>query len=548
MTERETKSIGAEETFEADLHTRAACEREVLRLADRAMVRVRAAKYAARTITLKVRFGDFETKTRSRTIKEATELTALVAETARALLAEFDFARGIRLLGVSLSHFEPAGAVQQVLSLDTSATTRVQATRVQTTRVQTTWGTARAPCNASRSNVPATPCVPASATTRCDRPSSSITASDAEIMIRIGLVGCGHIGMVHSYALKQLVECGLVDAAVTATFDIDADRSVRAAAYHGATPMSSIEAVVDAVDAVWVCTWTAAHREAVECAAGAGRAIFCEKPLAPTYEECERVAAALATVPHQVGLVLRHAPVFALAAEHVASGRHGRPLATTLRDDQYFPIQGQYGSTWRKDVAAAGGGTLIEHSIHDVDIIRWLLGDPVTVAAHTANRFGHAGIDDIVAVTMAYADGSVAQLTSVWHQVLTRESSRRLEVFCEDALLWTEDDYLGPLHVQTAGGTDTIELRSARVGRPPPGARALRQGRGRLRRAQPAVPGRARVRRSRGGRPPVGRDRPRRPPDRGRRAYCVGGARRGPRAARDRRRVATGSLTVRPNL
>ncbi len=289
------------------------------------------------------------------------------------------------------------------------------------------------------------------------RPAVLLESDEPEIMIRIGLVGCGHIGMVHSYALKQLVACGLVDAAVTATFDIDADRSVRAAAYHGATPMSSIEAVVDAVDAVWVCTWTAAHREAVECAASAGRAIFCEKPLAPNYEECERVAAALATVPHQVGLVLRHAPVFALAAEHVASGRHGRPLATTLRDDQYFPIQGQYGSTWRKDVAAAGGGTLIEHSIHDVDIIRWLLGDPVTVAAHTANRFGHAGIDDVVAVTMAYADGSVAQLTSVWHQVLTRESSRRLEVFCEDALLWTEDDYLGPLHVQTAGGTDTIE-------------------------------------------------------------------------------------------
>jgi predicted dehydrogenase len=150
--------------------------------------------------------------------------------------------------------------------------------------------------------------------------------------------------------------------------------------------------------------------------------------------------------------------VFARAAEIVASGAYGQPLATTLRDDQYFPIQGLYGSTWRKDVAAAGGGTLIEHSIHDVDVLRWMLGDPESVAARVSTRFGHAGIDDIVAATLAYADGSVAQLTSVWHQVLSRESSRRLEVFLDDALIWTEDDYLGPLHVQTSAGTETLEF------------------------------------------------------------------------------------------
>ena len=56
----------------------------------------------------------------------------------------------------------------------------------------------------------------------------------------------------------------------------------------------------------------------------------------------------------------------------------------------------------------------------------------------------------------SYADGSVAQLTSVWHQVLTRESSRRLEVFCEEGYFWTDDDYLGPLHVQTSTGIETI--------------------------------------------------------------------------------------------
>src|SRR5262249_33247851 len=145
----------------------------------------------------------------------------------------------------------------------------------------------------------------------------------------------------------------------------------------GGMPAPSLDALLDAVDVAWICTWTAAHLEAVEAAAGRGLPIFCEKPLAPNLPECEAVSAALARVPHQVGLVLRYAPVFAAAAGIVESGRYGRPLTTNLRDDQYFPIQGSYGSTWRRDRDAAGGGTLIEHSIHDVDVLRWVLGDPV---------------------------------------------------------------------------------------------------------------------------------------------------------------------------
>ena len=214
--------------------------------------------------------------------------------------------------------------------------------------------------------------------------------------------------------------------------------------------------LLDAVDVVWVCTWTAAHLAAVEAAADRGLPVFCEKPLAPTLDAATRVTRALERVPHQVGLVLRWAPVFANAASRLASGEFGRVLATVMRDDQYFPIQGLYGSTWRKDVAAAGGGTLIEHSIHDVDVLRWLLGDPETVSAHVACRFGYERIEDTAALRLQYADGSVAQLTSIWHQVLSRESSRRLEIFCEKALLWTEDDYLGPLYVQTDEGTTAI--------------------------------------------------------------------------------------------
>ena len=276
--------------------------------------------------------------------------------------------------------------------------------------------------------------------------------------MRIGLVGCGFIGSVHSFALRRLSDAGLVDARVTGTFDPERDRAAALAGHHDACAFPDLDALLDAVDVAWVCTWTAAHQQVVEAAAARGLAVFCEKPLAPTLPECETIAATLERTPHQVGLVLRYAPVFRAIADAVASGRYGAPMATILRDDQYFPVQGIYGSEWRADVVRAGGGTLIEHSIHDVDVLRWILGDPTEVAARTGSRFGHTGIDDIATLTFSYADASTASIVSVWHQILTRGSSRRLEVFCEEAMLWTDDDYLGPLHVETSAGDEVVEL------------------------------------------------------------------------------------------
>ncbi len=275
-------------------------------------------------------------------------------------------------------------------------------------------------------------------------------------MLRIALIGCGHIGTVHSYALGQLTRAGLVDAGITATYDADHERAVQAARHHDATAHDSLEAALADVDVAWICTWTAGHADAVRAAVDANLAVFCEKPLAPTIEECRTIADTLRGRPHQVGLVLRHAPVFAAFADAVASGRYGRPMAVVFRDDQYFPIQGMYGSTWRADVSKAGGGTLIEHSIHDLDVLQWILGPVREVSAATAETFGYPGIEDVATLRCGFASGASATLTSVWHQVMSRPSTRRLELFCEDAMLWTEDDYLGPVHIETSAGHEEV--------------------------------------------------------------------------------------------
>ena len=78
-------------------------------------------------------------------------------------------------------------------------------------------------------------------------------------MIRIGIVGCGHIGTVHSFALRQLGDAGLVDARVVGTFDTDHERAAGIARHHDARPYDQLAELLAEVDVVWVCTWTAAR-------------------------------------------------------------------------------------------------------------------------------------------------------------------------------------------------------------------------------------------------------------------------------------------------
>ena len=272
---------------------------------------------------------------------------------------------------------------------------------------------------------------------------------------RLGIIGCGFIAAAHSRSVKALVDAGLVDARVVATCDVDLARAQAFARPHGAEVVTSDpDEVLEAVDAVWICTPTSSHRGLLERAAGLGLAVFCEKPLATTLADAEAMAAAVeqAGVVNQVGLVLRTAPAFAAMHEVVYGGRIGRPMVAVFRDDQYFPNQGQYGSAWRADAAVAGGGTLLEHSIHDLDLLSWLLGEVDAVTARTASYAGHPGIEDVAVATLRFGSGATASLTSVWHQILTRPSTRRLELIGEEGLATIDEDRDGGSVRLEAGG------------------------------------------------------------------------------------------------
>ncbi len=270
------------------------------------------------------------------------------------------------------------------------------------------------------------------------------------VTVRVGFLGAGLIATFHSKMLRGSGE----DVAWAGVWDPDLDRRDAFAAASGATPCGSEEEVLDSCDAVYVCTWTSEHPRLVSAAAARGLPVFCEKPLAPDLASSEALAAEVVAsgITNQVGLVLRRSPAFNLVRDMVASGEAGRVMAVVFRDDQFIPVQGHYDSTWRADRRRAGAGTLIEHSIHDVDLLEHVIGPVASVSAHQANHHGHDGIEDVVAVNLAFADGAVGTLMSVWHDILSRPSLRRLEVFCERALVTVEGDWFGPVTVQPSGG------------------------------------------------------------------------------------------------
>ncbi len=112
------KSIGAEETFGRDTDDREAILREVLRLSAKVAGRMRASGVAGRTVTLKVRFADFTTITRTKTMAEATDVTREVYRTAADLFLALGLQRArIRLVGVRVEGLMARSTVQRQLVL-----------------------------------------------------------------------------------------------------------------------------------------------------------------------------------------------------------------------------------------------------------------------------------------------------------------------------------------------------------------------------------------------------------------------------------------------
>lgn len=274
--------------------------------------------------------------------------------------------------------------------------------------------------------------------------------------IGIGLIGAGLMGAAHSMMLRQLAGMKDHDIEMVVAADPDASKIAGFAKgfgyrEHSTNPMDAINH--PDVTAVYIATPTRYHLDYVSAAAKAGKHVFCEKPLAFTAADaramldlCEK-----AGVLHQVGLVMRFTPVFNKIKELVA-GDLGFPMTTIFRDDQVFPIKGVHNTAWRGNLEEAGGGTIIEHSIHDVDMLMWLFGPIATVDASLSYLAGKNGIEDRAIVGLGFKSGMTATLISLWHDVERRPSNRLVEIFYEKGFITTDDEFAGTVKIQFGNG------------------------------------------------------------------------------------------------
>lgn len=263
--------------------------------------------------------------------------------------------------------------------------------------------------------------------------------------IGIGLVGCGNIGQIHADSLRLLVEDGDIVTIGAADPSEPGRKAANRNCPFAYTTGDPAAVIADPqVEAVLIATPTRTHPDLVTATLEAGKALLCEKPLAPTFAEVRHMTAAVAGsgLTAQVGFHQRFHPNVHHLRHLVTSGELGQVMGYSVREDQFWPtgavMPGH--SSWRSDRTQAGGGALLEHSIHSADVLCFLFGPPTRVFASDRSVFGY-DVEDISALTIEHESGAVGTLLTVFNGVRGREE-RRLEVFFEQASVETTNDFI----------------------------------------------------------------------------------------------------------
>ena len=224
--------------------------------------------------------------------------------------------------------------------------------------------------------------------------------------VRVGIVGVGGVGRHHAAVLK-----GLEPRVSVAVYDVREDVRRLVSGELGVDECDSLESLVKSVDAVLVCTPPHTHPQIIELAAEEGKHVFCEKPLAADLEGAERAVRAIRRhgVLMMMGFVLRFNPLYVRAKELLDEGAIGDVAMAWFLD-----VRGPFrtkGSRWR--LLRRCGSGIFEQVVHDVDAMRWLLGEPETVyAAGSRMVLRDVDYEDAVTYLMRMRGGFTATLVA----------------------------------------------------------------------------------------------------------------------------------------
>lgn len=223
-------------------------------------------------------------------------------------------------------------------------------------------------------------------------------------MLRVGIVGAGFMGILHAAGWAKTPAC-------LAAMYSNYPEKVRQLAHEcGTEAVDSLEALIDTVDIVDICTPTPLHHEMVLQAAAAGKHIVCEKPLARTVEQAEDMIAACskAGVKLLVAHVVRFFPEYAQAKAIVDRGEIGQVGVVRLRRVSSVPTWTQ--DNWLMDVEKSGG-MMLDLMIHDFDYARWVAGEVESVFARNTRP---AGQRDYALVILRHRNGALSHVEGGW--------------------------------------------------------------------------------------------------------------------------------------
>lgn len=253
--------------------------------------------------------------------------------------------------------------------------------------------------------------------------------------LRWGLIGASTIASEHMIGAMRAN-----GGEVVAVLSSDASRGRGYAETHGIPrAMTDLAGLVEApdIDAVYISTTNELHRGQVFAAAAAGKHVMCEKPLALTLAdaramvaECKRRGVVMGTNHH-----LRNAATHRVMRDAIAAGRIGKPLFARVFHAVYLPphLQG-----WRIKTPGAGGGVILDITVHDADTLRFVLGDEAESVSAMVSRAGmaEAGLEDGVMGVVRFAGGTLAQFHDAF---TTRYATTGFEVHGEEGSLVATD-------------------------------------------------------------------------------------------------------------
>lgn len=234
-------------------------------------------------------------------------------------------------------------------------------------------------------------------------------------MIQVAVIGTGAISGSHIQGYQEFPE----QCRIVALVDKDVKKARKRAAEYGLEDMDIYEDADQLMasnmpDLVSICLPPALHCEIAVKLLEQGISVLCEKPLAPTLEECDRMLAAAKKGKAMLSCVAqnRFKPDVVKAKRLVDSGILGQRLFAQA-SSLWWRGKNYYNLAWRGRWETEGGGCTLIHGIHHIDLFLWMMGEVKNVTALAANEaHDNSEVEDISLSLVHFRNGAVGTVVS----------------------------------------------------------------------------------------------------------------------------------------